>query len=342
MKKKLLITGGCGYIGSHTMLAILEAGSYEVISADSYLNSSPRTLQRIQEITGLAVQNYEVDLADPAATERLFEAHPDLAGIIHFAALKSVPESVEQPLLYYRNNLNSLMNLLDCCRKFGVEYFIFSSSCSVYGNPDILPVGEKSPFQSPESPYAATKQMGEQILQDFVRQDASTRCIALRYFNPVGAHPSGKNGEDPRNPPTSLVPIIVETAAGEREKLSVWGDDYPTRDGSCIRDYVHVMDIAEAHLKAVDFLVENPEVRHEVFNLGTGEGVSVFEAVRAFEESTGVKLNYEVAARRPGDVIAVYSDTEKSRTQLGWEARYGIREMMQSAWKWKQYLKGES
>lgn len=341
-KNKLLVTGGCGYIGSHTIIAILEAGDYEVISADNYLNSSAETLGRIRKITGKSVKNYELDLADPDATRQLFEEHPDLHGVIHFAALKSVPDSVADPVFYYRNNLNSLLNLLECCAAYQVGHFVFSSSCSVYGNPDKLPVDENTPFAQPESPYAATKQMSEQMIRDFVKTNQQVRCIALRYFNPVGAHPSGKNGEDPRNPPTSLVPIVVETAAGIRDKMYVWGDDYPTRDGSCIRDYIHVMDIAEAHIRAFDYLKANPATHWDAFNLGTGQGVSVLEAIHAFEKSTGQPLRYEIGARREGDVIAVYSDTKKSTDKLGWVARRSLEEMMQSAWNWKQHLEAEA
>ncbi|MEM6299186.1 MAG: UDP-glucose 4-epimerase GalE [Bacteroidota bacterium] len=336
-KNKLLITGGCGYIGSHTLIAIIENSDYELISLDNHLNSSQKALDRVAEITGKKVKNYDIDLQDNDGLKQVFEENPDLLGVIHFAALKSVPESVENPILYYRNNLDGLLNLLDCCQTYGVEQFIFSSSCSVYGNPEKLPVAETAPFQAAESPYAATKQMAEQILKDFVKAAENVRCVSLRYFNPVGAHSSGKNGEDPRNPPTSLVPIIVEVAAGIREKMFVWGDGYNTRDGSCIRDYIHVMDLAEAHVQAIRFLSQNPETNYEVFNLGTGEGVTVLEAIHAFEKTTSVKLNYEIGERRAGDVITVYSDTKKSDAVLGWKAKRGIEEMMQSAWAWKQY-----
>ncbi len=337
-KNKLLITGGCGYIGSHTLIAIIKNSDYGLISLDNHLNSSSKALDRVFEITGVRIKNYEIDLQDDQGVKQVFEENPDLLGVIHFAALKSVPESVEDPLLYYKNNLNGLLNLLNLCQNYGVEQFIFSSSCSVYSNPETLPVAETAPFQTAESPYAATKQMAEQILKDFVKSTKRVRCVSLRYFNPVGAHPSGKNGEDPRNPPTSLVPIIVEVAVGVRTKMFVWGDDYDTRDGSCIRDYIHVMDLAEAHLQAIRFLSEHQETNYEVFNLGTGEGVTVLEAIRAFEKTTGISLNYEIGERRAGDVIAVYSDTKKSSTLLGWEAKRGIDEMMQSAWAWKQHI----
>ncbi len=336
-KKKLLVTGGTGYIGSHTIISILEQGKYSVISADNYHNSSPEALDRIEAVTGQRVINYPIDLTDAHAVEALLRDHPDLAGIIHFAALKSVPESVEKPLLYYHNNLQSLIHLLEGADRHGIEHVVFSSSCSVYGNPVALPVREDTPFAAPESPYGATKQISEQIIQDFLRTNTRVRCVALRYFNPVGAHPSGKNGEDPRNVSTNLVPIIVEVAAGIREQMYVWGTDYPTRDGSCVRDYIHVMDVAEAHLRALDYLHARPSLRWEVFNLGSGTGITVLEAIRAFEQSTGVSLNYHLAQRRAGDVASVYADTQKAEELLGWQAQYSLHQMMQTAWAWKQH-----
>jgi UDP-glucose 4-epimerase len=342
-RNKILVTGGCGYIGSHTIIELLTRTSYEVISCDSLINSSADALCRIEKITGKTIKNYETDLCDEAATARIFQENPDLAGVIHFAALKSVPESVAEPLLYYHNNITSLVNLLKVCNRYGVNDFIFSSSCSVYGNVSQLPVHEGTVLSPPESPYAATKQMGEQILADAAKAVPALRVVALRYFNPVGAHLSGHIGENPTNPPTSLVPIITQTAAGLRPQMTVHGGDYHTRDGSCIRDYIHVSDIADAHVVALQYLVNQKNTtNYEVFNLGTGNGVSVLEAIHAFQTSTGVKLNYQVGPRRAGDVVSIYSDTTRTASVLGWQPRYGISEMMESAWKWQMTLKAES
>jgi UDP-glucose 4-epimerase len=341
-KNKILVTGGCGYIGSHTIIAILANTDYDVISCDSLINSSADAMERIARITGREVKNYPIDLCDRQAAEAIFRENPDLVGIIHFAALKSVPESVDKPLLYYRNNNNSLLNLLDLGEQYGARHFIFSSSCSVYGNVAQLPVSETSPLGKAESPYAATKQMGETMIESFARNSAG-RYIALRYFNPVGAHSSGLIGENPRNPPTSLVPIITQTAIGLRPQMTVYGHDFPTRDGSCVRDYIHVTDIAEAHLKALEHLIDGRQtVPYEVLNLGTGNGVTVLEAIHAFEASTGEKLNYTLGPPRPGDVVSIYSDTTKTEQVLGWKPQRGITDMMASAWKWQQTLKLEA
>jgi len=277
-------------------------------------------------------------LCDKDATDSVFAENPHIQGVIHFAALKSVPESVEQPLRYYRNNLVSLMNLLEICQKRNVNHFIFSSSCSVYGNADELPVHEKTPFKKAESPYASTKQMGEEIVENTAKVSA-VKAISLRYFNPVGAHESGKIGEDALQTTLNLVPIITQTAAGLRSELVVAGDKYPTRDGTCIRDYIHVIDVAEAHIVALEYLFKQTSAHYyDVFNLGTGQGVTVLEAVHAFEQAAQIKLNYRIGLPRAGDVVAVYSDTRKTESILGWKPRFGIREMMCSAWKWQQEL----
>jgi UDP-glucose 4-epimerase len=338
---KILITGGTGYIGSHTAIEIIAGGKYSVVSVDNYVNSSPRTLDRIAEITGQRMENHEVDACDLDALREVFRHHPDLVGVIHFAALKAVGESVEQPLLYYQNNFLSLINITRCCEEFQVPNLIFSSSCSVYGNIDQLPVTEQTPVAEAESPYANTKVVGERILKDAIQASAKLNVISLRYFNPVGGHDSGLNGEDPINPPNNLVPVITRVAAGLIPQMTVFGGDYDTRDGSCIRDYIHVTDIAIAHIKALDYLLEGRNAeRYELFNLGTGDGVSVLEAIEAFERNTGQKLNYRIGDRRAGDVVAIYSDSSLAKEKLGWVAERGIDEMMASAWKWQQHLLG--
>lgn len=338
-KNTIVVTGGCGYIGSQTIIQILRNTDYDVISIDNFVNSTSEALHRIEKITGRSVKNFEADLSELQEVEKVFMENDDILGVIHFAALKSVPESVENPLLYYRNNINSLINVLECCEKYGVKYHIFSSSCSVYGNVDKLPVTENTPFNKPESPYAHTKVIGEQIIESFALK-GTVRNIVLRYFNPVGADETGLIGEDPvsNEKPNNLVPVITRTAAGIIPKLTVYGGDYPTRDGSCIRDYIHVMDIADAHIYALEYLMKS-EHSYEIFNLGTGNGVSVFEAINAFEKVTGQKVNYEVGPKRAGDVVSIYSDCTKSTKILGWKAKKNIEEMMLSAWKWQENLK---
>ncbi|MEZ5059837.1 MAG: UDP-glucose 4-epimerase GalE [Saprospiraceae bacterium] len=333
---KVLVTGGCGYIGSHTLVDLIENG-FEVISADSLFNAETSVLDAVEKITGKKVRNYTVDLVDLDKTKTIFEENKDLVGVIHFAAHKSVGESVEKPLEYFRNNLNSLLNILQCARDFEVPNVIFSSSCSVYGNAKELPVTEKTPMQEAESPYARTKQMGEQIIHDFSLAAKNVNNIILRYFNPAGAHPSALMGESPRQVANNLVPVITETAIGKRKSMTVFGDDYPTRDGSCIRDYIHVMDLANAHTKALQYLLEKKnESIVETYNLGIGEGATVLEAIHAFEKVSGQKLNYELGARRPGDVIAIYSNYEAAKNNLGWSPKYGMEEIMESAWKWEK------
>jgi len=335
-KKKILVTGGCGYIGSHTVVDLLDNG-FDVISVDNLSNSSETVLEGIIEITGVRVQNYTLDLTDLEATRSIFQDHPDIRGIIHFAASKLVGESVEKPLLYFRNNLNSLLNVLDCMQESQTSNLIFSSSCSVYGNTTELPVTESTPLGDVESPYARTKQMGEQIIQDFIPSAPGVKAILLRYFNPAGAHPSAEIGESPANRASNLVPVITETAIGKRDQMTVFGADYDTRDGSCIRDYVHVMDLAHAHTLALNRLLEEKQnQRCEVFNLGIGQGVTVLEAIEAFERVTGQKLNYKIGPRRPGDVVAVYADNRLARETLGWSPVFRIDEIMDSAWRWEQ------
>lgn len=338
-KDRILVTGGAGYIGSHTIIELITSRGAEVISADNFANSDPAVFDRIERITGKRVRNHAVDLCDPQAVERMFAAEPGLTGVIHFAAFKSVPESTSFPGRYYHNNVASLLNVLQACTAHSIADFIFSSSCSVYGNITSLPVKEDTPLQRAESPYAYTKQIGERIVDDHVLTDPRMRAISLRYFNPAGAHASGLNGEDPINAPSSLVPIITRTTSGRIPVMHVHGTDYPTRDGSCIRDYVHVCDIADAHILALERASSGRmEARHEIINLGTGNGVSVLEAIAAFEEVSGQRLNYKLGPRRAGDVIAVYSDTTLSERLLNWKARRDLREMMRSAWAWEQNL----
>ncbi|MHB8260525.1 MAG: UDP-glucose 4-epimerase GalE [Bacteroidia bacterium] len=335
--KTVLVTGGAGYIGSHTIIELLAANNYHVISADCFYNSSPKAYTQITEITGKQIKSYTIDLCDKKAFDTLFTENK-IDGVIHFAAFKSVGESVEQPLKYYHNNIASLVNLLSLCMKHKVENVIFSSSCSVYGNVQTLPVNEHTPIPKAESPYAYTKQIGEQLLQDFCKQHHSINAVSLRYFNPVGAHTSAKIGEWSLNKPNNLVPLITGTAASKYPQLTVWGGDYPTRDGTCIRDYIHVSDIANAHVLALDYLfLHNNKNNYEVYNLGSGTGVSVLEAIAAFEKVSGKKLNYKIGERRAGDVIAVYSDSSKAQVALGWKCLHDIDSMMKTAWEWEVY-----
>jgi UDP-glucose 4-epimerase len=338
----IIITGGCGYIGSHTAIEILNQGKFEVVSIDSLVNSRASVLDRIESITGKRMVNHAVDLCDREATRAVFQQYDDIAGVIHFAALKAVGESVEKPLWYYHNNFGSLINVVECCRDFGVKNFIFSSSCSIYGNVDKLPVSEDTPTSEAESPYAHTKLVGEQMLKSFVRSNDEVQIIALRYFNPVGSHPSGQNGELPLNKPSNLVPVITLTAVGRIPQMTVFGGEYDTRDGTCIRDYIHVVDIAQAHIDALEFLLAGKnEKQYDVFNLGTGKGVSVLEAIQAFEQVAGQPLNYRIGDPRPGDVVAIYSDSSKAEQMLGWKPQFDINDMMASAWKWQQQLESE-
>jgi len=335
-RDKILVTGGAGYIGSHTMIELLEHTDAEVVSVDNFSNADRTVFDRIERITGQRVRNYELDLCDRAAVGQMMEQEQGIDGVIHFAAFKSVPESVADPHKYYHNNIASLLNMLEGCIANKVDRFIFSSSCSVYGNIDHLPVGEDTPLGRAESPYGYTKQIGERIIEDYARNQPAMRFICLRYFNPVGAHISGLNGESPLNPPSSLVPIITQTAIGKRPSMMVHGSDYATRDGSCVRDYVHVSDIASAHVKALELAKHGMKGRHAVFNLGTGDGVSVLEAIAAFESASGMRLNYTIGPRREGDVGAIYSDTTLAKKELKWQAERGLNEMMRSAWVWEK------
>jgi UDP-glucose 4-epimerase len=336
----ILITGGAGYIGSHTLIELLNNASYNIVSLDNFSNSLPSSYKRVEEITNKKFKTIQIDLSHEDALKKQLSGLGKIAGIIHFAAFKSVPESVADPLLYYHNNLVSLMNILKYAGENHIENFIFSSSCSVYGNADQLPVTEQTPFKKSESPYAHTKQIGEEMVEFFCKAQPSVKAV-LRYFNPVGAHMSGRNGEQPLNRPNNLVPIITQTAVG-KNSLTVFGNDYDTRDGYCIRDYVHVTDIADAHLKALNYLLENKNRQQvSLFNLGTGNGVTVLEAIRSFEKVSGLKLDYKVGGRRAGDVVAVYANNDLAKSELGWSPKYNLDDMMQSAWKWQQYLEAE-
>jgi UDP-glucose 4-epimerase len=334
---KILVTGGCGYIGAHTIVDLIENG-FDVISIDDNSRSTTYLLEGIEKITGKKVKNYKVDLKDYNDTRAVFQENEDVVGIIHFAAYKAVGESVEEPLMYYENNMFSLINLLKCVEEFSIPHFVFSSSCTVYGNPDAIPVTEQSPIKKAESPYGSTKQMGEEVIMNVVKA-SEFKAILLRYFNPVGAHPSALIGELPLGKPANLVPAITQTAIGKIPEMQVWGTDYDTRDGSCIRDYIHVSDISHAHTLALQYLIKNKNKSNcGVFNLGTGNGVTVLEAITAFEEVSGVKLNYKLGPRRAGDVVAIYANNDYAVSSLGWEIKYDLKEMMRTAWAWEQKI----
>lgn len=337
----IVVTGGAGYIGSHTIIELLANVGFNIVSIDNFSNSTPRSYERIKQITGKSFQTLNFDLCDEVQLTAQLSKIKDIAGIIHFAAFKSVPESVANPLLYYRNNLTSLNNLLKFALEHKIKNFIFSSSCSVYGNADQLPVTEKTPLKSAESAYGHTKQIGEEIINFVCKANPDFNAVLLRYFNPVGAHTSGQIGEFPLNRPNNLVPIITQTAVG-KNSLTVFGNDFDTRDGSCIRDYIHVSDIAEAHVKALNYLMDKKNKKNvSLFNLGTGNGVSVLEAIKSFEKVSGKKLNYTIGKRREGDVIAVYADNTLAKTELHWDPKYTLDDMMLSAWKWQQTLETE-
>jgi UDP-glucose 4-epimerase len=337
---KILVTGGCGYIGSHTLVDLVENG-FDVISVDNNVRSSPIILEGVEKIAGKKIKNYKVDLCNYDDTFAIFQENEDIKGIIHFAAYKSVGESVEKPLMYFENNILSLINILKCVQEFEIPWFVFSSSCTVYGNPGEIPVTEVTMPKPAASPYGYTKQMGEQIVNEFSKS-SNTQSILLRYFNPVGAHPSALIGELPVGRPQNLVPAITQTAIGKLKKMHVHGDDYPTRDGSCIRDYIHVCDIAHAHTLAIKYLQGGQtDLLCEVFNLGTGIGVTVLEAIHSFEKVSGVKLNYEIGPRRAGDIIAIYASNELAKNVLGWNPKYTLDEMMETAWEWEQRLKAD-
>lgn len=335
---KILVTGGLGYIGSHTVVELLQSG-FEVVIIDNLSNSTIDVLEGIINITHKAPLFERLDLRDKAAVSEFFKKHDYIAGIIHFAASKAVGESVEKPLLYYENNLNTLIFLLKECLAHKINNFIFSSSCTVYGEPDTLPITEEAPVKKATSPYGNTKQISEEIIAETCAV-SNLKSIALRYFNPIGAHSSAEIGELPLGVPQNLVPFITQTAAGVRKQLSVFGDDYPTPDGSCIRDYIHVVDLAKAHTVALQrLLADKNNDQFEIFNVGTGRGSSVLEVVHAFEKTTGEKLNYKIAPRRPGDITAIYADTQKANCELGWKAEKSMEDALGSAWKWERKIR---
>ena len=335
---KILVTGGIGYIGSHTVVELHNAG-YEVVIVDNLANSSIKILDQLHQITGKYHEFIELDLQDTSAVNALAKQHPDVAGIIHFAAYKAVGESVQEPLKYYKNNFYSLINLLTA---YPTANFVFSSSCTVYGQPDRLPVTEDSEVKKAESPYGNTKQVAEEILKETVKATPGLNVISLRYFNPVGAHATALIGELPNGVPQNLVPFITQSAVGKRGPIQVFGDDYNTPDGSAIRDYIHVVDLAKAHVAAVKLLKDGKVDGYDVFNLGTGTVSSVLEIINAFEKSTGEKLNYKIAPRREGDVEQIYGDVSKSKEILGWQTELDLNEMMRSAWEWEKYLRDNS
>ena len=337
---KILVTGGLGYIGSHTVVALQNAG-YEVIIIDDCSNAEENFLERITSITNIQPAYFKIDLKDENSVREFFQNNK-VDGIIHFAAYKAVGESVQKPLMYYRNNLVGLINVLESMQDFDVNNIIFSSSCTVYGQADKMPIDEQTPLKKPESPYGKTKQMGEEILEDFSAVSGKN-VICLRYFNPVGAHESAKIGELPKGIPNNLVPYVTQTAAGIREYLSVWGDDYPTRDGTAIRDYIDVNDLADAHVKAMTRLIENKnKTALEFFNLGTGTGSTVLEVVNAFQDANDLKINYQIQGRREGDIIEAYANNTLAKTELGWEPKVSLEESLRNSWKWEQGLRAEN
>ncbi|MBX0335086.1 UDP-glucose 4-epimerase GalE [Pontibacter sp. HSC-14F20] len=335
--KKILVTGGAGYIGSHTVVELVEAG-YEPIIIDNFSNTEERSLQGIADILGREITCHRIDCTDVAALRKVFEQEAGIAGVIHFAAYKAVGESVDEPLKYYHNNVGSLVALLQVMEEFKVSKLVFSSSCTVYGIPDQLPVTEQTPVQKANSPYGNTKKICEEILTDLATSGSNMHTIALRYFNPIGAHPSAKIGELPLGVPNNLVPFVTQTAAGIREQLTIFGNDYDTVDGTCIRDYVHVVDLAKAHVVAIDRLLSDKAENIEFFNVGTGTGNTVLEAVQAFERATGEKLNYKIGPRRPGDVPKIYADVTKATEELGFKTTSTLEEAMKSAWDWQMHL----
>lgn len=327
----ILVTGGAGYIGSHTCVELLEAG-YEVVVVDNLYNASPEALKRVEKITGKSVTFYEADILDKEALNKIFEAH-EIEAVIHFAGYKAVGESVRKPIEYYYNNMTGTLVLCDVMRAHGVKNIVFSSSATVYGDPAQIPITENCPKGQPTNPYGWTKSMLEQVLTDIHTSDPEWNVILLRYFNPIGAHKSGMIGEDPKGIPNNLLPYIAQVAVGKREMLGVFGNDYDTPDGTGVRDYIHVVDLAAGHVKAIEKLRENPGV--EVYNLGTGNGYSVLQVVAAFEKACGHAIPYEIKARREGDIATCYCDPEKAKNELGWVAKYGIDEMCEDSWRWQ-------
>lgn len=342
MKKKILVTGGTGYIGSHTTVELQNAG-YEVVIIDNLSNSNANVIDRIEKITGIRPVFSQTDCNDKEGIEKVITSNPGIAGIIHFAASKAVGESVQKPLLYYRNNLVSLINLLELMPQHDIKGLVFSSSCTVYGQPDILPVTEDAPIKPALSPYGNTKQINEEIIRDTMHAGAPFKSIMLRYFNPIGAHPSAEIGELPLGVPQNLVPFLTQTAAGIRPELSVFGDDYDTPDGSCIRDYINVVDLAKAHVIAIDRMLGNKSADNlEIFNLGTGNGVTVLGLINTFEKATGVKVPYKIVGRREGDIEKVWADPKHANEVLGWKARETLEDTLRSAWKWQEKLAKQS
>jgi UDP-glucose 4-epimerase len=339
MKERILVTGGTGFIGSHSVVELQNSG-YEVIIVDNLSNSRADVVDNIEKITGIRPIFKQLDCLDSKGLDALFTEYKGIKAIIHFAASKAVGESVKKPLLYYRNNINSLVNLLELMPKHGIEGIVFSSSCTVYGEPDILPVTEENPIKPATSPYGNTKQINEEIIRDTINSGSPINSILLRYFNPIGSHPSSLIGELPSGVPQNLIPYITQTAIGIREQLSVFGDDYNTPDGSCIRDFIDVVDLAKAHVVAIDRLINHKQdAKVETFNIGTGKGLSVLELINAFEKSTGVKLNYKIVDRREGDIEKVWADPEKANKVLGWKATTPIEDTLLNAWNWQKKLR---
>ena len=340
MKQTILVTGGTGFIGSHTTVELQEAG-YDVVIVDNLSNSKIEVLDGIEKITGIRPAFEKVNLEDKEATERVFQKYPNIEGIIHFAASKAVGESVEKPLMYYRNNVVSLINLLEMMPKYNVKGFIFSSSCTVYGQPkpENLPVTEDAPHQKATSPYGNTKEINEQIIYDYIHSGAAIKSIVLRYFNPIGAHPTAHIGELPNGVPNNLIPFVTQTAMGIREQLTIFGNDYSTEDGTCIRDYIYVVDLAKAHVAAMTRVLDKETDKIEYFNIGTGSGNSTLEIVTTFEKATGVKVNWKFGPRREGDIEKIWGDCTKANTVLGWKADTPLEDVLASAWKWQQKLR---
>ena len=338
MKKKILVTGGAGYIGSHTVVALHNAG-YNAVIVDNFSNSSKTVMQGLEEITGKSIPLYEIDCNDKTAMKAVFEKEGNIEGVIHFAAYKAVGESVKEPLKYYQNNIGSLLVLLELMEQLGVKNLVFSSSCTVYGQPDKLPVTEQTPTKPANSPYGRTKQMCEDILSDLTKGKSPVRSVALRYFNPVGAHESALIGELPNGVPANLIPFVTQTAAGIREQITVFGNDYNTPDGTCIRDYIHVMDLADAHIKAFEYLDSVQETSfYDTINVGTGKGNSVLEVLETFEKVSGQKVNYQIGDRREGDVEQVYANVDKAKKVLNWETKYDLDRSLADAWRWEQKI----
>ena len=340
MKQTILVTGGTGFIGSHTTVELQEAG-YDVVIVDNLSNSKIEVLDGIEKITGIRPAFEKVNLEDKEATERVFQKYPNIEGIIHFAASKAVGESVEKPLMYYRNNVVSLINLLEMMPKYNVKGIIFSSSCTVYGQPnqENLPVTEDAPHQKATSPYGNTKEINEQIIYDYIHSGAAIKSIVLRYFNPIGAHPTAHIGELPNGVPNNLIPFVTQTAMGIREQLTIFGNDYSTEDGTCIRDYIYVVDLAKAHVAAMTRVLDKETDKIEYFNIGTGSGNSTLEIVTTFERATGVKVNWKFGPRREGDIEKIWGDCTKANTVLGWKADTPLEDVLASAWKWQQKLR---